>query len=98
MIKFTEMEAKDFFSLIIKLFLCDLCGYFNLHQPIIGGFMKVKLFFVFVILFNVSLFAQNNEYYFRFNINNHSELQTLSPVISIDNIEGNTVYAYANDK
>lgn len=59
--------------------------------------MKWFYLFVFVILFNVSLFGQNNEYYFRFNLNNRSELQTLSSVISIDNIEGNTVYAYAND-
>ncbi len=59
--------------------------------------MKWFYLFIFTILFNACLFGQNNEYYFRFNINNRSEVQTLSSVISIDNIKGNTVYAYAND-
>ena len=59
--------------------------------------MKWLYLFVFVIYFSTSLYSQNNEYYFRFNINNRSELQTLSSVISIDNVNGNTVYAYAND-
>ena len=60
--------------------------------------MKQLYLFLFLILFNTSLFGQNNEYNFRFNINNHSELQTLTKIISIDRVDGNTVYANANDQ
>ena len=59
--------------------------------------MKWLYLFVFIILYNTSLFGQSNEYYFRFKIDNRSELQTLSSIISIDNLNDNTVYAYAND-
>lgn len=37
------------------------------------------------------------EYYFKFEINNREELNKLTRVISIDNISGTTVFAYAND-
>jgi PKD repeat protein len=36
------------------------------------------------------------EVYFSFNISSHNELETLTRVLSIDNVKGNTVYAYAN--
>jgi hypothetical protein len=43
------------------------------------------------------LAAEWTQYYFRFQVNDRSELHTLTDVISIDNVQGNTVYAYAND-
>jgi len=60
--------------------------------------MKQLYLILFLTLLNTSLFSQNNEYNFRFNINNHSELQTLTKIISIDRVDGNTVYANASDK
>ncbi len=37
------------------------------------------------------------EYYFSFRIKDRTELSTLTKIISIDNVKGNTVWAYAND-
>lgn len=43
--------------------------------------------------------AQNNEYYFRFLEKNKDKISTsITRIISIDNVVGDTVYAYANDK
>lgn len=60
---------------------------------------------------SLSIFAQNGaildiddyfktsgEIYFTFEIGTHSDLESLTRVISIDNISGNQVYAYANRK
>ncbi|HAN18210.1 MAG: hypothetical protein A2X13_07500 [Bacteroidetes bacterium GWC2_33_15] len=42
--------------------------------------------------------AQNfTEYYFKFEIQSKSEIETITEIISIDNVRGNTVYAYANE-
>ncbi|MBL7129689.1 MAG: carboxypeptidase regulatory-like domain-containing protein [Ignavibacteria bacterium] len=60
--------------------------------------MKSLYLFIFLILINTSLFSQNNDHYFKFNISDRSEIQTLTKIISIDNVDGNTVYAYANDE
>ena len=60
--------------------------------------MKQLYLFLFLILFNTSLFSQNNDHYFKFNINDRSEIQTLTKIISIDNVDGNTVFAYASDE
>ena len=60
--------------------------------------MKRILVFSFLFVFTVISNAQYNEYYFKFNINEQSDLYTLTQVISIDNVIGNEVYAYANDK
>jgi hypothetical protein len=43
-------------------------------------------------------FAQVNEYYFKFAIGSRDELLKITHVISIDNVKGDTVYAYANFK
>lgn len=61
---------------------------------------------IFVLFINLnSYFAQqltkeyfdkNLEVYFKFSIFSKSELQSLDRVISIDNVKGNEVYAYAN--
>jgi len=39
-----------------------------------------------------------NQYYFQFELLNKAELKNISKIISIDNIKGNWVYAYANDE
>ena len=56
----------------------------------------VMTFFVFPLLFFGSIHAE--EYYFRFQITDAGELHQLTEIISIDNVDGRTVYAYANDK
>lgn len=38
-----------------------------------------------------------NQYYFCFELTNKAELSNISKIVSIDNIKGNWVYAYAND-
>jgi Zinc carboxypeptidase/Secretion system C-terminal sorting domain len=60
--------------------------------------MKSFLVLVFFFAFTAVSAAQQNEYYFKFKINEQSDLYTLSRVISIDNVNGNEIYAYANDK
>ena len=42
-------------------------------------------------------FQDNHEVYFKFNISDRTEIKLLTKIISIDNVEGNTVYAYANE-
>ncbi|MBK7630373.1 MAG: carboxypeptidase regulatory-like domain-containing protein [Ignavibacteriales bacterium] len=66
-----------------------------------------KIFSVLFILFISSItfsqvldelyFQDNHEVYFKFNISDRAEIRTLINIISIDNVEGNTVYAYANE-
>jgi len=60
--------------------------------------MKRLYLFIFIILINTSLLGQSDDHYFKFNINDRSEIQTLTKIISIDNVDGNTVYAYASDE
>ena len=57
-------------------------------------------FFLSVILISfISLnLLQAEEYYFRFQIQEPRELDELTKVISIDNVVGDTVYAYANER
>ena len=42
--------------------------------------------------------AASTEQYFKFTISDHKELDTLTRVISIDNVRQDTVWAYANEK
>src|SRR5574338_195034 len=42
-------------------------------------------------------FKENHEVYFSFNISDKQELTQLSRIISIDHLNGSTVYAYANE-
>jgi hypothetical protein len=42
------------------------------------------------------LFNNNKEIYFSFQIFDRSEIQVLTKIISIDNVKGNEVFAYAN--
>jgi hypothetical protein len=43
-----------------------------------------------------SLFRERGEVYFRFSVNDRSEINQLTRIISIDNVKGNEVTAYAN--
>lgn len=43
-------------------------------------------------------FGNRDEVYFSFRVHSLSELHTITDVISIDNVQGNTVWAYANMK
>ena len=59
---------------------------------------KVILFVILgLFLLSAISFAANGQNYFKFNIKSHDELDKLTQVISIDNVQGSTVYAYAND-
>ena len=62
--------------------------------------MKHALFFSLILLIASGLYASTTpaaqEIYFSFEITAKSELQQLTRIVSIDNVRGNTVYAYAN--
>ena len=62
--------------------------------------MKRTLFILtLILLFYKQSFTQNfTEYYFSFDIKEKSELETLTKIISIDNVINNSVYAYSTDK
>ena len=45
-----------------------------------------------------SLFKDRPEVHFKFNINSRQEINTLTRIISIDNVKDNEVFAYANKK
>lgn len=47
---------------------------------------------------DANYFKENPEVYFKFSVSSRVELKTLSKIISIDNVEGNIVYAYANEQ
>ena len=42
--------------------------------------------------------AEAGQYYFKFNIQSPKELEQLTKSMSIDNVDGTTVFAYANDQ
>ena len=44
------------------------------------------------------LFSERGELYFQFEIGTPKEIHNLTRIISIDNVKGNTVYAYSNQK
>lgn len=66
-----------------------------------------RIYILFLFLFSCSVFAQysadaylksKGEVYFKFKVDNMSDIQTFANIISIDNVKGNEVYAYANQK
>jgi len=60
--------------------------------------MKQLLILTVLVLLSLPLVAGEwTQYYFRFELLDKSELQNLTRIVSIDNIKGNWVYAYAND-
>jgi len=56
-----------------------------------------KLVIVLLVVGLFSTIAAANETYFKFKINSKTELDKLTRVISIDNVQDNWVWAYAND-
>src|ERR1035437_1905398 len=42
------------------------------------------------------LFKKHGDVYFKFNITSKEEINTLTKIISIDNVKNNEVFAYAN--
>lgn len=61
--------------------------------------LKYTLVAIILVLLSLPLVAGEwNQYYFRFEILDKVELQSLTKVVSIDNVKGNWVYAYANDQ
>ena len=60
--------------------------------------MKQLLILTILVLLSLPLVAGEwTQYYFRFELLDKSELQNLTRIVSIDNVKGNWVYAYAND-
>ena len=57
--------------------------------------------FIFVsllgLILNMTSFAQTGEIYFKFTTKPGDKLDKLTRLVSIDNVKGDTVYAYAND-
>ncbi|NOQ26292.1 MAG: T9SS type A sorting domain-containing protein [Bacteroidales bacterium] len=62
--------------------------------------MKQILYILsFILAFCFNSFAQNyTEYYFKFYVDDKAELDTITQIISIDNVKGFEVFAYANQQ
>lgn len=61
--------------------------------------MRIKFFLLFLLLsFLLVTTTQASEYYFKFKIDSREELEKITRIISIDNVKGDVVYAYANDQ
>lgn len=70
--------------------------------------MKTRLLICFFLLFSWtvysqetdwhSIMSQRNEFYFKFKIDDVTELRKIAKIISVDNVEGDVVTAYANNK
>ncbi len=58
--------------------------------------MKKNLLLFLMSIIAVSAFSQSH--HFKFKVKNKSDLKKLTQIISIDNFQKNTVWAYANDK
>ncbi len=60
--------------------------------------MKKYLIITLLITLSFVISAKEwNQYYFQFELTNKAELKNITNIVSIDNIKGNWVYAYAND-
>ncbi|MBT6994517.1 MAG: hypothetical protein HN952_06130 [Candidatus Cloacimonetes bacterium] len=60
--------------------------------------MKKIVLIAMIVLMSISLFAKSNEKYFKFEINSKAELNKITRIISIANVQNKTVFAYANEK
>jgi hypothetical protein len=58
---------------------------------------KIIFLTMFLAILNL-VFAKSNEVYFQFEVENKSEINQLSNIISIDKIENEKVFAYASEK
>ena len=68
---------------------------------------KSLIISLFTLLLSVSVFSQeldhnyfkaNTEVYFKFHFTSKTDLNELSQIISIDNVKGDTAFAYANEE
>ncbi len=60
----------------------------------------LKNFAIIILIFLIplsSLFGKNSEYYLKFDIDSTDELQSLTNIISVADVKGLTVYAFANE-
>jgi len=57
----------------------------------------LSLWLLFLLIFAVTPVVGAAEHYFRFQIESKAELDWLTRIISIDNVQADTVFAYAND-
>jgi len=60
--------------------------------------MKRFILFIAFVFISSSSFSEVHEYYFKFKVNDLSLINNLTKIISIDNVIGNEVYAFANDE
>ncbi|MDA3780295.1 MAG: M14 family zinc carboxypeptidase, partial [Bacteroidales bacterium] len=51
-----------------------------------------------LLSFQIANSQDKKEYVIKFDISNHKELVKITKMVSIDNVEGNVVYAYVNNK
>jgi hypothetical protein len=58
--------------------------------------MKKTFIFMTFTLLQIGIFAQDTGHFLKIFINDRSELDTLTQMVSIDNVIGNEVFAYAN--
>ena len=72
-----------FVNIIFLLLLCDL----NSQLTVNASDRNID-----------ALFEQRGELYFVFAISDRDEIKTLTKIISIDNVKGNLVFAYANKR
>lgn len=72
-------------KLILSLWIATAVALSASAQNIPGSLAKAQ-----------DVLKERGEVYFSFGINGLSELETLTRIISIDNVKGNTVFAYAN--
>lgn len=69
-------------------------------MKILFSILVISLFFSSLFYSQVlddKYFSENHEVYFKFQISDKNELLNFTGIISIDNVLGNTVFAYANE-
>ncbi|MFZ5980767.1 MAG: M14 family zinc carboxypeptidase [Candidatus Zixiibacteriota bacterium] len=59
--------------------------------------MSKKIIIFLILVFGINLSALGGELYFKFQIESHRELEQITRLVSIDDVNGLTVYAYATD-
>lgn len=59
---------------------------------------RLVLVLISVLCLTGASWAATGETYFSFTVKSHTELEHLSRIISIDNVDGNLVHAYASDQ
>jgi hypothetical protein len=62
--------------------------------------VRTKILLSFIIaVFAVSLsYAENGQYYFKFDVSSQKQVNQITNMISISKVDGSTVYAFANDQ